>query len=266
VVILMTLHPTLVKQVLTFFSCSSPILGKRYLLADIDIVCGSSEHIAMVSFIGIPIFVIYILGIPMAVGMYLVWYRTRLHEKWFRETVGFLYANYKPHCFLWELVIILRLVVLTVINIYFEKTPFLQTILASQVLFLGVVLHTVYRPYQNDLLDSVEIFSLASSILTLTSGTVLFSNTVPEEWKTYASIVVFFCVLAFTLYCITLTVYALNKRRVRKRDTSTKSSKDPMTPERNSTLRISDTTMNDDKHLELAYIVRNPMLSESKKI
>ena len=80
IVILLTLHPTLVKQVLAFFKCSNLILGSTYLLADIDIKCGSSDHNVMLLGLGIPALIIYILGIPTFAGIYLYSKRSELDE------------------------------------------------------------------------------------------------------------------------------------------------------------------------------------------
>ena len=140
IVILMTLHPTLVKQVLGFFKCSSPILGKlyfyfyfnfekyliylvigsMYLLADIDVKCGSSEHRAMVWGLGIPAFIIYTLGIPCIAGIYLYLKRHKLSESETRQTIGFLYADYQSQYYWWELIVILRLVALATIGVLYE--------------------------------------------------------------------------------------------------------------------------------------------------
>ena len=62
-VILISLHPTLVKLVLNFFQCSKSILGSRYLIADVDIKCWSSEHNNLMLGLGLPAIILYILGI-----------------------------------------------------------------------------------------------------------------------------------------------------------------------------------------------------------
>ena len=91
-----------------------------YLLADIDIICGSSEHSAMVWGLGIPAFIIYTLGIPCIAGIYLYLKRDKLSESETRQTIGFLYADYQSQYYWWELIVILRLVALATIGVLYE--------------------------------------------------------------------------------------------------------------------------------------------------
>ena len=124
IVILISLHPTLVKLVLNFFQCTKSILGETYLLADVDIKCGSSEHIGLYLGLGIPSLIIYILGIPILAGMNMYTNRDQLNDSEIRERIGFLYADYESKYYLWELVIMLRLVCMAIIGVIFEGKSF----------------------------------------------------------------------------------------------------------------------------------------------
>ena len=63
IVILINSHPGLVKLVLKFFQCTSPINNSTYLLADVDIKCGSSDHVGILLGLGLPALFLYIIGI-----------------------------------------------------------------------------------------------------------------------------------------------------------------------------------------------------------
>ena len=120
IVILMTLHPTLVKQVLAFFKCTHPVQNNTYLIADVDIACESGEHTSMILSLALPALFFYIVGIPLVAGGTLYLNRHNLDLQETKETIGFLYSNYEPAYFGWELVIILRLVAMASVSVLFE--------------------------------------------------------------------------------------------------------------------------------------------------
>eukprot|EP00948_MAST-09A_sp_MAST-9A-sp1_P003899 g3899.t1 len=212
IVILMTLHPTLVKQVLAFFQCTKPVMDKTYLIADVDVQCRSSTHLALVFMLGIPALVLYIIGIPAVAGMNLYTNRHNLGLTETRKTFGFLYSNYEEKYYFWELVIILRLVAMASISVLFDGNPNMQATLGSQVLFLAMFLHMVCRPFEEDILDTVETYSLASSVLSLTCGNLLLNDTTPDVWKSFATVLIFLSMAAFTFYCIGISVYAITNQ------------------------------------------------------
>eukprot|EP00948_MAST-09A_sp_MAST-9A-sp1_P001695 g1695.t1 len=212
IVILMTLHPTLVKQVLDFFQCTKPVLDKTFLVADVDVQCGQSTHLALVFTLGVPALVLYILGIPAAAGINLYINRHNLDDPEIRQTFGFLYANYGEKCYFWELIIVLRLVAMATVSVLFDGNAQMQATLGAQVLFLAIFMHMMCRPYQEGILDTVETYSLASSVIALTCGNLLLSDTTPEGWKSFATILIFLSMITFTLYCLGLSVYAYTHR------------------------------------------------------
>eukprot|EP00948_MAST-09A_sp_MAST-9A-sp1_P000837 g837.t1 len=212
IVILMTLHPTLVKRILGFFQCTKPVIGKTYLIADVDIQCRSSTHLTLVLTLGVPALIVYTLGIPAVAGINLYMNRDNLDDVNTRKTFGFLYSNYEKKYYFWELIIILRLVAMAGVSVLFEGNPAMQATLGSQVLFLAMFLHMICRPFEKDMLDTVETYSLASSVVSLTCGNLLLNRTTPEEWKSFATVLIFLSMFAFTFYCIGLSVYVYKHR------------------------------------------------------
>jgi len=141
--------------------------------------------------------------------------RYNLRDEKTRQTFGFLYSNYEEKYYFWELIIILRLVAMAGVSVLFEGNPSMQATLGAQVLFLAMFLHMICRPFQDEMLDTVETYSLASSVLALTCGNLLLSDTTPKEWKSFATVLIFLSMAAFTFYCIGISVYAItNQERI----------------------------------------------------
>ena len=60
------------------------------------------------------------IGIPFFAGISVYLRRNQLDEAEIKESIGFLYSDYERRYYLWELVIILRLVAMASIGVIFE--------------------------------------------------------------------------------------------------------------------------------------------------
>ena len=64
VVILFLIHPTLTEMTFSMFKCYE-VDGVNYLERDFTLECWTSDHITWALGLGIPMIVLYVLGIPM---------------------------------------------------------------------------------------------------------------------------------------------------------------------------------------------------------
>ena len=85
----------------------------------------------------------------------------------------------------------------------------MESALGLQVLFISIVIHLSCRPYEEDLLDNVETFSLATSILCLSCGGLLLNEFTPPFWNTAATIIIFFSIISFVIYIIWKLIYVV---------------------------------------------------------
>ena len=70
--------------------------------------------------------------------------------------LGFIYANYKPGAFMWEIVVIGRLVLFAFISVVYKRNVRLQAILGLAILFASVLAHEVVRPFASKELQEIE--------------------------------------------------------------------------------------------------------------
>ena len=92
-----------------------------------------------------------------------------------RLAVGFVYANYKREAYLWEVVVVVRLVIFSLIAVLFRDDVSLQIGIGLLVLFISVVAHAQIKPFAVEKVDRVEASSLVANWLTLFAGTLLFN-------------------------------------------------------------------------------------------
>merc|ERR1712096_20740 len=101
------LHLQLVRTALSFFVCED-VGGDSFFSKDTRIECDSEVHVMWKYGLGLPMFVIYGLGIPLSKGLLL----KRLSKDGMlegkKEVYGFAYVSYTPQCYYWENMIVAR--------------------------------------------------------------------------------------------------------------------------------------------------------------
>ena len=71
-------------------------------------------------------------------------------------SLGFIYANYRPRAFMWEIVVIARLVLFAFISVVYKRNVRLQAILGLAILFASVLAHEAVRPFSSKDLQEIE--------------------------------------------------------------------------------------------------------------
>ena len=71
-------------------------------------------------------------------------------------SLGFIYANYKPGAFMWEIVVIGRLVLFAFISVVYKRNVRLQASLGLAILFASVLAHEAVQPFASVELQEIE--------------------------------------------------------------------------------------------------------------
>ena len=83
----------------------------------------------------------------------------------------------------------------------------MEATLGLQVLFISLLVHLSYRPYEQDILDFVETCSLTTSIICLSCGNLLLNNNTSSTWKAIATILIFVSIISFVAYILFKQIY-----------------------------------------------------------
>jgi hypothetical protein len=109
------LYPTITKNCFDVFNCIT-IDNKQYLKRDLAVECWGSEHIRLSFMIGIPIFLIWILGFPLTILAILKRNTKNFDDPNFIIKYGVFIIGLKTKHFYWEIIIInFRRVITTVL-------------------------------------------------------------------------------------------------------------------------------------------------------
>jgi hypothetical protein len=146
-------QPTSVK---TFNMVKCEYLDGIYMLRqDYRRICGGGEYVPYFMFAMVVIGV-YIVGLPTFIAIYLVKNKRNLADPVIRSKVGFLYVNYKPSSFLWEVQILAHKCLLTGALVVMYQYAIVQCTLAFVIAILSHSMHALYSPFRINLLNKIQ--------------------------------------------------------------------------------------------------------------
>jgi hypothetical protein len=147
VVMLFMVHPNIVSYTFLDFKCVD-IDGDNRLLADLDVICWSSAHSSMTFFVAIPSIIVWGLGIPFFMFIFLIRSKKSLDIIDIREKWGFLFGGFKKDFYYWEILIMYRKVLIIFISVYVTAFGVIaQALILLLVLILFTLLTVRKRPY-----------------------------------------------------------------------------------------------------------------------
>eukprot|EP00474_Spongospora_subterranea_P008032 CRZ08490.1 hypothetical protein [Spongospora subterranea] len=182
IVSLFVIHPNIVQQTLKIFNCMSlsSQSGYSYLLADLSQQCWSSEHSKWVMATGLPMLILYVIGIPFSAYIILRKNQGQLDQIKMKMRYSFLSQGYTKSCYFWEIVVVGRKVLLSAISVFLSFSVIIQSLTALLLIILSLVSHVYHHPFENHLLDHIEFLSLFNSFITFMCGQYLFNTDVTQ--------------------------------------------------------------------------------------
>ena len=205
------MYPTIIKNLFQIINCTQ-VDQKYYLSRDFKIECFTREHLlyATISYIFLGI---YGIGIPFGAFYFLYKYRNRLYSSDVVESLKFLYIEYKPNRYYWEMVIMFRKIAIIFMSVFlFSKdTSRYQMVFASWLVQISLILHIYFRPYDTitefgQLCNRLEIFSLTTLVITLNSG-IIFGTKQDDYPLGIFETVLMFLVVLVNIFIVATFIY-----------------------------------------------------------
>merc|ERR1712124_206283 len=95
------------------------------------------------------------------------------------------------------------------ICVFFEDNMILQAQLGILLLFTAILIHLLCNPYKEKMLSYLETQSLVTSIVCLTCGGLVSSESTPTDWKRFAQILISALSSIFILSGLANIVYTI---------------------------------------------------------
>ena len=189
IVLVFLLHPNVTKQIFLMFTCMSLKLDEngvevQYLTSALDVNCEHPFHKKIMLFVGIPSLMLYTIGIPLFGFLILYKRRTRLKDPRIKLQFGFLYDGYEEKYYYWELWVMMRKVLIIFVSVFLSEIgTATQSLGATSITFFALYVHLRAMPYEEDVLDNLEQYSLLTSLFTLYCGLFFFQDEIDVYGK-----------------------------------------------------------------------------------
>jgi hypothetical protein len=93
VVVAYVLYPSILNACFSIFDCKTLSDGNRFVTRDLSVVCYSSTHLTWIFTLGLPMMVVWVIGIPLAEIALLFFYRKNLDNEATVPYYGFFYRG-----------------------------------------------------------------------------------------------------------------------------------------------------------------------------
>jgi len=198
--LLYMLHPYIVKCAIALITCKSIEGPELWLTADASIQCWQDSHLLYTNALFLPMFLLYILGIPMLLLAAVM--RLRLSQH--RFVITFFTSGYAAGKNYWELVIMSRKTLLLIsLGLLGSAETRIQVLVGLILLYLCLVMHCEVYPYLTLLHNRLETASLF--ILTILGGFSFYfmaELNINSNILLTISFVIMIQVLSFILICL----------------------------------------------------------------
>lgn len=173
ITLLFFFHPQLTEKTLAFFKCTT-IEGESRMIFDLPMTCWEGTHLLMLSIFWIPMFFLWIVGLPGFGIVFLYINRKNLLKQTFADKYLILYQGMKTNRGFWEMLNIFRKVALLSINVFLpEDQPFYKATAGIGFLIFFWRLQLFLKPFKLEVFNQLEEREMLTSVSTLYAG-ILF--------------------------------------------------------------------------------------------
>lgn len=153
-------YPQIVKNTFALLRCTNEIDGVSYLVLNTNIICFGSSHNKLVVFLGLPILVLWIFGIPAIILYTLYKKRKNLDHIDNLRTFGFWYLGIRRKCYYWESLLEYKklLIIIITVDIVGMGQSY-QAFLILLILYLYFILSSNLKPYKVSYINRVSYYS-----------------------------------------------------------------------------------------------------------
>ena len=166
-------YTPLTRTTMQLFSCTR-VGGQLRLVEDTDVLCDSPGNQAWALGVGLPLLLLYVIGLPAIIGGLLWRNRQRLSEVSVRRTYGFFFLGYKPEFYWYELWIMARKAIFALLLVALSPAGLLwQLTAAISIVLVALVVSAWLRPFRLEVFNALDVCSMVLALATLTGGTAL---------------------------------------------------------------------------------------------
>jgi len=179
-------YPPVSKKSLEFFQCSESIVEINYMQVDYRLECFDDKWMSYLPIV-IACVLIYPLGVPLFLFLKLWTNRHNINDDEitkFESRYSFFYSAYKDESFMWDVVELVRKLLLTAVIILIKPGSDSQTIVGFLVTLFFLLLLLKWSPFRSKTDGNVAMASQVALTITMLFGVLLKTGVLHrEEWN-----------------------------------------------------------------------------------
>jgi hypothetical protein len=218
-VVIFFFYPSWVRAALSMFACygldeaghepypqyALATARGGYWVSNIQQPCWEGWHLKWTLLLGLPSVLLFCVAVPFATWVFLHMKSGNLQEPSFKQYASFLYHDYKPAAYNWEVVNMLQIALTVSIPVFrFTLGAYFSCVLLNLALALFLALQYMYKPLAMDQLQHTSMGSLACLYFTTSMALTLFTvdREVPLQYSTAMGVLGLVANVGFVGWCL----------------------------------------------------------------
>ncbi|EAR85154.2 transmembrane protein, putative (macronuclear) [Tetrahymena thermophila SB210] len=205
------LVPQVIQQLILAISCQT-VGQNKYMIADMTIICFSDIHIQYIKYIIIPGLIVYGVLIPILMITLLCVNKKHFTSSYFEIKYGFLYKEFKPNLFYWEILrLLFKVFIYSFIGLWKSE---IQTkgLISILILILYFELFQKLKPFKNLDVNLLELTSIQINIISLTL--VVFAYQIRNIGFQFFVYMVIIGLNFYFFYQVAKQLYKINRKQI----------------------------------------------------
>jgi ABC-type branched-subunit amino acid transport system substrate-binding protein/ABC-type proline/glycine betaine transport system substrate-binding protein len=218
IIILYYSHGAITSVAFSMIPCRQLGTSGAWMTADYDTPCDSPSQTLWTWCMLVPVFFVYVLGIPAAVAFMVYMNRNALGHYNTRRYIGILYNGYKLKYYWWEAVILLRKSsIIGAVHIFSTYGISAQTTLVLLFITISLMVEYSVQPYAWSLLAETERLSLIVQGLSFFAASLAGSESFQNEGgRTFVEISISLLNITFVSVTVCRCLYYYREALVRQ--------------------------------------------------
>ncbi|KAL4493658.1 hypothetical protein ABPG72_004151 [Tetrahymena utriculariae] len=205
------LIPQVIQQLILAISCQT-VGQHKYMIADMTIVCFSKIHVQYIKYIIIPGLIVYGVLIPILMITLLCINKKHFTSSYFEIKYGFLYKEFKPNLFYWEILrLLFKVFIYSFIGLWQSEAQ-TKGLISILILILYFELFQKLKPFKNFDINMLELTSIQINIISLTL--VVFAYQISNIGFQFFVYMVIIGLNFYFFYQVAKQLYKINKKQI----------------------------------------------------
>lgn len=218
VIILIFLHPVIVKVCFSFFNCFEILPNEKWMREEMAIRCWKAKHLHLSLAVALPGAIIWGIAAPAIILGLLIKQKKQLSSPKVRDMLGFLYVGYdRSKLYFWEFVILYRKMAIAGCYVFLSTlSAATQALIVLTLLLISLGIQLKYEPFLYPKANSLEVRSILVSTLIIYSGLYFVAESMDHGAKLFLGVTILAAHVTFLVswsgVVLAITLKYLGKR------------------------------------------------------